>query len=102
MPVFDAHGHICAMDVGRPATLITTIATLLAERLPLARILPIFTRNVADLLRLSHKGRIAVGADADLTALTPAGQVSAVMARGSWLVSGGRPVVFGPFERSSA
>lgn len=102
MPVFDAHGHICAMDVGRPATLITTIATLLAERLPLARILPIFTRNVADLLRLSHKGRIAVGADADLTALTPTGQVSAVMARGSWLVREGRPVVFGPFERSSA
>jgi beta-aspartyl-dipeptidase (metallo-type) len=102
MPVFDAHGHICAMDVGRPATLITTIATLLAEHLPLADILPIFTRNVADLLRLPHKGRIAVGADADLTALTPAGQVSAVLARGAWLVREGRPVVFGPFERSSA
>lgn len=102
MPVFDSHGHICAMDVGRPATLIATIAQLLAEHIPLARFLPIFTRNIADLLRLSHKGRIAVGADADLTALTPAGQVSAVMARGSWLVREGRPVVFGPFERSSA
>jgi len=102
MPVFDAHGHICAMDIGRPATLIATIATLLAEGLPLARFLPVFTRNVADLLRLSHKGRVAVGADADLAILTPDGQVSAVMARGSWLVRDGRPVVFGPFERSSA
>ena len=39
---------------------------LLAERLPLERFLPVFTRNVAELLRWPHKGRIEVGADADL------------------------------------
>jgi cyanophycinase len=50
-----------------------TIATLLAEHIPLERFLPAFTRNVADLLR-PHKGRIEVGADADLTALTPDGK----------------------------
>ncbi len=102
MPVFDDHGHICAMDVGRPTTLTDTIAALLAEGLPLSDFLPIFTRKVADLLRLSHKGRVEVGADADLAVLTSTGQVSAVMARGTWLVRDGRPVVFGRFERSSA
>jgi beta-aspartyl-dipeptidase (metallo-type) len=100
MPVFDGHGHICAMDVGRPATLTQTVAGLLARGLELSHFLPVFTRSVADLLRLPHKGRVAVGADADLVAWTPAGQVSAVMARGQWLVRDGRPVVWGRFERA--
>ena len=102
MPMFDDHGHICGMDVGRPATLFEAIVTLLGEGLAFERFLPVFTRNIAELLRLPHKGRIAVGADADLVGLTPDGQVSAVLARGSWLVRDGRPVVFGRFERSSA
>jgi hypothetical protein len=40
-------------------------ARLLAAGGPLERILPPFTSNVADLLRLSGKGRIEVGGDAD-------------------------------------
>lgn len=100
MPVFDAHGHICAMDVGRPATLSDTLRELLARGRSLAEVLPIFTRNVADLLRLPHKGRLALGADADLLALDREGRVDSVLARGAWLVRRGEIVVFGPFERS--
>jgi len=100
MPVFDAHGHICAMDVGRPATLSDTLRELLARGRSLAEVLPIFTRNVADLLRLPHKGRVALGADADLLALDREGRVDSVLARGAWLVRRGEIVVFGPFERS--
>ena len=102
MPKFDGHGHICGMGVGTPSTLLQTIASLLADGHPLERFLPAFTRNVADLLRWPHKGRIEVGAAADLLALTPEGKLSGVLARGSWLVRDGRPVVFGRFERSSA
>lgn len=102
MPTFDGHGHICGMGVGSPATLLQTIASLLADKHPLERFLPAFTRNVADLLRWPHKGRLEVGAAADMLALTPEGKLSAVLARGSWLVRDGRPVVFGRFERSSA
>ena len=102
MPVFDGHGHICAMDVGRPATLLVAIRQLLAEGLPLERFLPVFTRNVAELLRWPHKGRITAGADADLLVMSHTGQLDAVLACGSWLVRDGQPVVFGRFERSSA
>jgi beta-aspartyl-dipeptidase (metallo-type) len=101
MPVFDAHGHICAMDVGKPSTLPDTIAELLARGRDLAQILPIFTRTVAEQLRLPHKGRLAAGADADLVALDAAGRVDAVVARGRWLVRRGETVVTGPFERSA-
>ncbi len=102
MPVFDDHGHICAMDVGRPSTLLEAIGELLQEGLPLERFLSVFTRNVADLLRWPHKGRIEVGADADLVVMSHTGRLSAVIARGTWLVRDGRPVVWGRFERSSA
>ena len=102
MPVFDGHGHICAMDVGRPRTLLVAIGQLLAEGLPLERFLPVFTRNVAELLRWPHKGRITAGADADLLVMSHTGQLDAVLACGSWLVRDGQPVVFGRFERSSA
>ncbi len=102
MPVFDAHGHICAMDIGRPATLSDTLAELLRRGHGLATVLPIFTTNVADLLRLPHKGRLAPGADADLVALGPAGQIDSVIARGRWLVRRGETVVTGPFERSNS
>ncbi|MDC0717664.1 beta-aspartyl-peptidase [Nannocystis bainbridge] len=102
MPVFDGHGHICAMDVGRPTTLSDTLTELLARGRDLAEVLPIFTVNVADLLRLGHKGRLAAGADADLVALDDHGHIAGVIARGRWLIQGGQTVVCGPFERSAS
>lgn len=102
MPVFDGHGHICAMDVGRPTTLSDTLTELLARGHDLAAVLPIFTTNVADLLRLAHKGRLAPGADADLVALDDHGHIAGVIARGRWLIRGGQTVVCGPFERSAS
>lgn len=100
MPVFDGHGHICAMDIGRPKALTDTLTELLARGHDLATVLPIFTTNVADLLRLAHKGRLSPGADADLVTLDAHGHIRDVMARGRWLVQRGETVVFGPFERS--
>jgi len=102
MPVFDGHGHICAMDVGRPTTLSDTLTELLARGHDLAAVLPIFTTNVADLLRLPHKGRLAPGADADLVVLDDHGHIDGVIARGRWLIRGGQTVVCGPFERSAS
>jgi beta-aspartyl-dipeptidase (metallo-type) len=66
------------------------------------QVLPIFTRNVADLLRLPKKGRVAVGADADLAVLDEAHRVRDVMARGRFVVRAREPVVFGAFERERA
>jgi len=95
---FDGEGHLCGMDIGAPAALGATIAELLQRGLPLERVLPAFTSNVARLLRLPRKGRIAVGADADLVALDAQGRVSDVMALGAWHVRGGAQVRSGTFE----
>ena len=98
LPVFDRDGALVEMDVGRPATLLATLAALLADGHPLERVLPVFTANVAGQLRLPGKGRIAVGADADLVVLDERAGARDVMARGRWLVRGGRPTAVGLVE----
>lgn len=99
MPVFDGSGRIVAMDVGRATTLLETVRRLLADGFDLPTVLPIFTANVADLLRLPRKGRLQAGADADLAVLGADGQLRDLMARGRWLLRAGEPTVWGTFER---
>jgi beta-aspartyl-dipeptidase (metallo-type) len=98
LPVFDAEGRVSSMDVGRPAALGAALRTLLQRGEPLARVLPAFTSNVARLLQLPLKGRIAPGADADLVVLDASGDIRDVMVRGQWHVRNGRAVRRGTFE----
>ena len=97
LPVFDASGQVARMDVGRPATLADTLAHLVRRR-ELAAVLPVFTRNVAALLRLPGKGELVAGADADVVVLGADDRPRDVLARGRWLVRGGAPILRGPFE----
>jgi beta-aspartyl-dipeptidase (metallo-type) len=49
-------------------------------------------------MRLTGKGRISTGLDADFSILDSNGGVSHVMANGRWMVQDGTPVVKGTFE----
>ena len=99
LPVFDAEGRVAAMDVGSPGAMAATLRDLLISGVPLERALPCLTRTPATILRLPAKGRVAVGADADLAVLDDAGGVTDVMARGVWHLVDGAPVVKDPFSR---
>jgi len=98
LPCFDADGHVSHMDVGDAGALLATLAELVARGVPLERALPAFTSNPARLLRLGAKGRITVGADADLVALDEAGMAHDVIAGGVMHVRAGRQVRAGTFE----
>lgn len=98
LPTFDADGRVAAMGVGSPGALAETLAELLASGQALERVLPVFTANVADALRLARKGRIIVGSDADLAILDDSHRIREVMARGRFLVRSGEPIAFGTFE----
>ncbi|HOX19820.1 MAG TPA: beta-aspartyl-peptidase, partial [Gemmatimonadales bacterium] len=98
LPVFDADGRVTDMDVGSPGALAAALRGLLDRGQPLERVLPAFTSNPADLLRLPDKGRIEAGGDADLVVLNPNGDLTDVMALGRWHMVDGRAVVRGTFE----
>ena len=99
LPCFDEHGRVCGMDVGHSGAMLDTLNELLARGLPLQCALPAFTSNVADLLRLAGKGRIAAGGDADLVALDAAGKVHHAWLGGVAHVQAGAVVRRGMFER---
>jgi beta-aspartyl-dipeptidase (metallo-type) len=101
LPRFDAERQVVGMDVGQPAALLATIVHLLARGHALDRILPAFTSNVARLLRLPGKGRLAVGADADLVVLSAEHRIDHVMALGRWHRFAGAARVQGPFEKGT-
>lgn len=99
LPEFDADGRIIRMDVGRSAALGETLRALLDRGHALEQVLPAFTSNVADVLRLPRKGRVAVGADADLVVLDDRHRIRDVLARGAWHKREGVVVQRGTFER---
>ena len=98
LPCFDAQGQLSHMDVGSPGALLETLRELLSRGLPLERILPAFTSNVAALLRLPRKGVIAVGADADLLVLDEANILSDVLLGGGWHLREGKTLRRGLLE----
>jgi beta-aspartyl-dipeptidase (metallo-type) len=98
LPQFDTDGHLLNMGIGTSSALMQFVRGLHARGNPLETILPAMTCNVARLLKLNTKGRIAKHMDADLVCLDEDLQVRHVMARGTWMVKDGDPVVKGTFE----
>lgn len=97
LPHFDGEGRITRMGVGSPGSLMETLLELTSSGEALECVLPAFTSNPADLLRLPGKGRIRAGADADLVVLGPGG-AGDVMMKGAWFVRSGAALRRGMFE----
>ena len=101
LPVFNDQGEMLHMDIGRPASLIETLRTLLGGGSPLEQVLPAFTSNVADILRLRDRGRVRAGDAADLIVLDDENEISDVMIAGIWHIQAGAQQVFGQFENQA-
>jgi beta-aspartyl-dipeptidase (metallo-type) len=99
LPTFDGDGRLVEMGVGDPQSLTEALKALLERKVPLDVALGPFTSDVADKLRLPHKGRLRVGDDADIVLLDDKSRVGDVMAGGKWLVRNREPVQRGVFER---
>jgi beta-aspartyl-dipeptidase (metallo-type) len=98
LPCFDADGRVTHMDVGSTGAMLETLRAALARGLRLEAILPAMTWNPAKLLRLEHKGTIAVGNDADLVVLDDERRADTVLVRGETHVQDRAAVQLGTFE----
>ncbi len=101
LPVFDEHGQVTHMGVGDSQELALTLKRLLNDGFRLEQIVPIFTSNVADLLRFATKGRIQIGADADLVTLDSGNSIKSVMAMGQWHRFNHQQLIYGTFEKDT-
>jgi beta-aspartyl-dipeptidase (metallo-type) len=98
LPHFDTNGELLKMEFATSAGLHETLLELTRRGHALNQVLPAMTSNVARLLKLSGKGRIAEGSDADLVFFGENLDVRHVMAAGRWMVRDGVPVILGAFE----
>lgn len=102
MPFFTDKGELTHMDFGDASTLGITLKELLNDGFSLEQVLPIFTSNVATLMRLQNKGRLCIGSDADLIILNDNNEISDVLAIGKWHKRNGNSIVKGFFEPKPA
>ncbi|MDP6850656.1 MAG: beta-aspartyl-peptidase [Planctomycetota bacterium] len=98
LPVFNSEGRMTDMEIGTSASLPETLAKSFALGIPLEVALPAFTSNIADHLRLTGKGKIKTGADADMIVLGASFEVESVMANGRWMVKDSTSLEVGVFE----
>ncbi len=102
LPVFNEQGEIVEMDIGRPSLLMSTLQSLLDQGIPMEKVLPAFTSNVADILRFADRGRVRDGACADFIILDNQNAISDVVIAGIFHIQSGEQQVFGQFEKAAS
>ncbi|WP_028399720.1 beta-aspartyl-peptidase [Ectobacillus panaciterrae] len=100
LPFFDSNGEYAGLQVGKVSSLYHEVRdSVLEEGIPLETALEVITTNPAQVLKLSSKGSIQTGRDADIVLLQKETlTISTVMARGQVMVEKGVPLIKGTFE----
>ena len=98
LPHFDAQGQLLRMGFASCSAMADCVKNLLDRGLSEQTVLPLLSSNVANLLKLSAKGQIEAGFDADLVILDQKNRVESVMAKGVWQVKNYKQLVSGLFE----
>ncbi|WP_226643296.1 beta-aspartyl-peptidase [Mesobacillus subterraneus] len=99
LPDFDENGELVGLQIGQVSSLYEAVKdAVLSEGIPLEVAIRVITENPATVLKLSQKGRIETGRDADLVLLDENLEVDTVIAMGKVMVENAVPVVKGTFE----
>lgn len=100
LPLFDAEGNLLRLEMGLLRSLFDEMRDIvLREKLDLSTALRTVTSNPARVLRLSAKGCIAPGADADICLLDEQLQLKDVMALGRWMMRDAKLLRKGTYEK---
>lgn len=100
LPFFDDNGDYKGLQVGKVSSLFHEVRdAVLEESVPLETALQVITSNPAKVLKLSNKGHIQPGKDADLVLLDKETlTIKTVFAQGKMMLKDGVPLVKGMFE----
>ena len=99
LPGFDEQGRLVKLEMGLPSANLKELAdSVLKENIPLETSLKVLTSNVATILKLSGKGFIAPGMDADLLFLNSGIKMTHLLAMGKWVVKDGVVIKKGTYE----
>ncbi|ASG64805.1 beta-aspartyl-peptidase [Idiomarina piscisalsi] len=101
LPDFDKNGRLRGLKVGQAQSLLESVQEALANQIPPQKVFKASSTNAASHLELLHKGRVAVGADADLVLMNPDDySITYVIANGKMVVETGKLLKFGEFQGS--
>jgi beta-aspartyl-dipeptidase (metallo-type) len=99
LPQFDEKGKLEQLEMGYPKSIFDELKdTVVEEGLELEKALAPVTSNVADILRLGQKGRIAVTKDADMVLIDPDYNIHHLCAMGKLMIKNKQMLKKGTYE----
>ncbi len=100
LPLFDEQGELAGLQIGKVSSLYKEVReSIVKEEIPLEAAIRVITSNPAKILKLTQKGHIQAGKDADLVLLDKNSyNVDTVLAKGKVMVAKGEAIVKGTFE----
>ncbi|MDZ4956980.1 amidohydrolase family protein, partial [Clostridium perfringens] len=101
MPIFDSDGNLTGLGICSVSTLYGEVKECIKTyNLKIEDAIRVITSNVASVLKLSNKGSIDSGKDADLVLVDENSlEIDTVIAKGNIMVKNGEPVIKGTFEK---
>ena len=99
LPGFDEQGNLVRLEMGQPSSNLRELRdTVLLEKIPLETALKVLTSNPASVLKLTGKGFISNGMDADILFLNSGMEMVHLIALGKWVVRDGIVLSRGSYE----
>ncbi len=99
LPDFDENGKLVRLEMGYPRSIFDEMRdSVVQEGIPLQNALKVVTSNVADILWLRSKGRIAPDMDADLVVIDQGFNIVHVVAMGKLMLESGTIIKKGSYE----
>jgi beta-aspartyl-dipeptidase (metallo-type) len=100
LPDFDEKGNLVRLEMGFPRSIFDEMVDAVeTEGLALEEALKVVTSNVADILWLKEKGRIAVNRDADMVFVDHNYKIVYMVAMGALMIENGTHLKKGSYEK---
>lgn len=100
MPIFDEKGNTVGVGVASQKSMLQEIRDMVKlEKIAPSMAIRLVTSNIARVLKLTAKGTLKEGMDADFTVVDKDFALKHVWARGTQMVKDATPVVWGTFEQ---